>query len=314
MGKKILVTGGAGYIGTTLVPKLLALGHEVTVYDSLLHGGNQILPFFRNGNFKFVRGDIRDFDTLQEAVSGQDIIIHLAAIVGFPACRMNPEVAKQVNIQGTINLIEACDPEQPILFGSTGSNYGAVTHLCTEETPLNPLSLYGETKTEAERLLLERDNTIAYRFATAFGIAPRMRLDLLVNDFVNKCLRDGYLVVYEKNFMRTFIHVADIANSFVFATKNLNKMVGNVYNVGSDTMNYSKEAVCRMIERKTNAFIHFEEIGEDADKRNYVVSYDKISELGFGVAVGMQQGIDEVANALQVLDVQDTYINAKYSR
>ena len=314
MSKKILVTGGAGYIGTTLVPKLLAKGYEVTIYDNLSHGGNQMLPFFRDKNFKFIRGDIRDFDSLREAVRNQDVIVHLAAIVGFPACRTNPEVAKQVNVQGTINLIEACKHEQPILYGSTGSNYGAVTHVCTEETPLSPLSLYGETKTEAERLLMERGNTIAYRFATAFGVSPRMRLDLLVNDFVNKCLRDGYLVVYEKNFMRTFIHVADIANSFLFAIDNLDQMSGNVYNVGSDTMNYSKEEVCRMIEGKTSAFIHFEEIGEDADKRNYVVSYEKINELGFEVSVGMQQGIDEIANALEALDVQDTYTNAKYFR
>ena len=312
MGKKILVTGGAGYIGTTLIPKLLEQGHEVTVYDCLLHGGNQIIPFFRKDNFKFVRGDIRDFKALSKAVMGQDLIIHLAAIVGFPACRMNPEVAEEVNVQGTQNLIDACLPEQPILFGSTGSNYGVVKGVCTEETPLNPLSLYGETKTEAERLLVERGNVIAYRFATAFGISPRMRLDLLVNDFVNKCLRDGYLVVYEKHFMRTFIHVEDIAKSFIFGIENLDKMVDNVYNVGSDSMNYSKEEVCRMIAEKTDAFIHFEEIGQDADKRNYMVSYDKMTNLGFTTTITMDQGIDEIHTVLSVMDFEDNYTNAKY--
>jgi len=239
-------------------------------------------------------------------------MIHLAAIVGFPACRMNPVLAKEVNVDGTINVMNAVRDDIPILYGSTGSNYGTVTDICTEESPLTPLSLYGETKTEAERLLMERGNAIAYRFATAFGIAPRMRLDLLVNDFTNKCLRDGYLVVYEKHFMRTFIHVDDIAQSFIFAINNLDKMRDNVYNVGADCMNHSKEAVCNMIAEKTGAFIHFEEIGSDADKRNYVVSYEKIKKLGFATNVIMEEGIDEIIEALKVMDFQDAYVNAKY--
>ena len=309
---KVFVTGGAGFIGTTLVPKLLDAGHEVTVYDCLLHGGNPILPFFRNKNFKFVRGDIRDAAELKKAAAGHDLMIHLAAIVGFPACRMNPVLAKEVNVDGTINVMNAVRDDIPILYGSTGSNYGTVTDICTEESPLTPLSLYGETKTEAERLLMERGNAIAYRFATAFGIAPRMRLDLLVNDFTNKCLRDGYLVVYEKHFMRTFIHVDDIAQSFIFAINNLDKMRDNVYNVGADCMNHSKEAVCNMIAEKTGAFIHFEEIGSDADKRNYVVSYEKIKKLGFATNVIMEEGIDEIIEALKVMDFQDAYVNAKY--
>jgi len=309
---KIFITGGAGFIGTTLIPKLLGGKHQVTVYDSLLHGGNPIVPYFRDKNFTFIRGDIRDFNSLKRATAGHDLVIHLAAIVGFPACRMNPDLAHRVNVGGTINLINAVPGNTPILYGSTGSNYGTVTNVCTEETPLNPLSLYGETKTEAERLLMERGNCVAYRFATAFGIAPRMRLDLLVNDFTNKCLRDGYLVVYEKHFMRTFIHVSDIADSFVFAIDNLEQMRGNIYNVGDNSMNYSKEAICNMIADKTDAFIHFEEIGQDADKRNYIVSYEKISSLGFSTKVSMADGIDEIHKALKVIDFQDSYINAKY--
>ena len=187
-----------------------------------------------------------------------------------------------------------------------------MSDICTEETPLNPLSLYGETKTEAERLLLERGNVVAYRFATAFGISPRIRFDLLINDFANKCIKDGYLVVYEKHFMRTFIHVEDIAESFIFGINNLDKMTDNVYNVGSDSMNYSKEQICNMIAEKTGAFIHFEEIGSDADKRNYIVSYDKINQLGFETTVSMQKGIDEICKALEVVDFQNSYTNAKY--
>ena len=312
MVKKILVTGGAGYIGTTLVPKLLHKGYEVTVFDNLMVGGNQLLSFFRYKNFKFIKGDIRNIKELKNAVKDQNIIIHLAALVGFPACRMNPELATEINVQGTINLIDVCDRNQLIFYGSTGSNYGSVKDICTESTPLHPLSLYGETKTKAEELLLERGNTIAYRFATAFGVSPRLRLDLLVNDFANKCIRDGYLVVYEKNFMRTFIHVSDIAECFIFGIENIDKMINNVYNVGDDSMNYNKEEVCKMIGSKTNAFIHYEEIGEDADKRNYIVSYDKIKNLGFKTNITMRDGINEIIEILKVIDFENTYTNAKY--
>tara|TARA_B100000902_G_scaffold57613_1_gene64507 strand:- start:625 stop:1566 length:942 start_codon:yes stop_codon:yes gene_type:complete len=312
MVKRILVTGGAGYIGTSLVPKLLDLGHEVTVFDNLMVGGNQLLPFFKYDNFKFVRGDIRKIDELKEVVKGKDVIIHLAALVGFPVCRLNPQLAREINVDGTVNLIDSCTDEQVIFYGSTGSNYGAVTDICTEETPLHPLSLYGETKTKAEQLLMKRGNTIAYRFATAFGVSPRFRLDLLINDFSYKCIKDGYLVVYEKNYMRTFIHVSDIAECFTFGIKNMDKMMGNVFNVGDDNMNHSKEEVCDMIGKKTNAFIHYEEIGEDADQRNYVVSYEKIRDLGFKTSISVEHGIDEVINALKVTDFQNQYTNARY--
>ena len=159
MVKRILVTGGAGYIGTSLVPKLLDLGHEVTVFDNLMVGGNQLLPFFKYDNFKFVRGDIRKIDELKEVVKDKDVIIHLAALVGFPVCRLNPQLAREINVDGTVNLIDSCTDEQVIFYGSTGSNYGAVTDICTEETPLHPLSLYGETKTKAEQLLMKRGNS-----------------------------------------------------------------------------------------------------------------------------------------------------------
>jgi len=311
MKKNILITGGAGYIGTSLIPLLLEKGHTVTVFDNLTQGGNQLLSFFRNKNFNFVRGDITIKSELEKAVRGHDIIIHLAAIVGFPACKNNPELAYNVNVTGTKNLIEVCDANQIILYGSTGSNYGKVKEICTEESPLNPLSIYGKTKTAAEQLLIQRGNAIAYRFATAFGVSPRLRLDLLVNDFTNKCLNDGYLVVYEKNYMRTFIHVADIARSFVFAINNLDKMINNIYNVGDNSMNYSKEQICNMISKKTKAFIHFEEIGSDADQRNYIVSYDKIKSLGFETTIGVSDGINEIIRALNIIDVSNPYINVK---
>ena len=206
--KTVLVTGGAGYIGTTLIPLLLERDYNVTVFDSLLLGGDALLPFFRHKNFHFIKGDIRDKDALRQAVKDKGVIIHLAAIVGFPACSENPDLAYSTNVEGTRNLAILVKKNQYILFGSTGSNYGAVLNgICTEETPLNPLSVYGKTKTEAERILLENTSVTAFRFATAFGVSPKLRLDLLINDLTYQALKQKYLVIYESSFMRTFIHV-----------------------------------------------------------------------------------------------------------
>jgi len=250
---KILVTGGAGYIGCLIVPMLLQKGYQVRVLDSLMYTGTGLLQNFRDKNFEFVMGDIRDERTMADAVKGCDVIIHLAAIVGFPACRKYPELAQAVNVEGTKVVAKFAGHERLVLFGSTGSNYGAlVDTLCTEDTPLNPLSLYGKTKTSAEQYLRGNCTTIAYRFATAFGVSPRMRLDLLVNDFVYTAMKMRYLVVYESHFMRTFIHVQDIARSFVFGIENVQRLAGQVYNVGSEQMNYSKADVCKMIQKKVD--------------------------------------------------------------
>ena len=296
---RILLTGGAGYVGTALIPQLLEKGHRVRVFDNLMFGGDQLLPFFRDPSFEFIKGDIRNIDQLREAVKQQDLDVYLAAIVGYPACRKEPQLAESVNVGGTKNLASIASKDQLVLFGSTGSNYGAVEEICTEETPLNPLSLYGQTKTIAEAHLLEHCSTIAYRFATAFGVSARLRLDLLVNDFTYKAITQGYLVVYERHFMRTFIHVHDMGRAFIFAIDNVDKMRQQVYNIGSSDMNYSKEDICRLIGEKTGAYIHlYADVGEDADKRNYVVSYDKINKLGYSTSITVQQGIDELVKAL----------------
>lgn len=307
--ERILITGGAGYVGTALIPQLLAKKYKVVVYDNLLFGGDYILPFFRDKNFSFIRGDIRDKDKLGEAVRDADVIVHLAAIVGFPACRKEPDLAKAVNVDGTKNLIDVTSKKQLILYGSTGSNYGTVEDICTEETPLNPLSLYGQTKTMAERMLLENRNTIAWRFATAFGVAPRLRLDLLINDFTYKSVTQGYLVVYERHFMRTFIHVHDMGRVFLFGIDNEESMANNVFNVGNEKMNASKEQICEMISKKTGAYIHYADIGEDADKRNYVVSYEKIKKLGFDTSITIEEGIDELVEALKAIQFRTPYTN-----
>ena len=306
---KILITGGAGYVGTTLIPQLLEKGHEVTVYDSLLFGGDAILPFFRREKFHFVKGDVRDKKSLKKVVKDKDVIYHLAAIVGYPACRKNPTLAKTTNMDGTKNISELLSKDQLVIYASTGSNYGTVDDICTEETPLNPLSLYGETKTWAENYLLNNNKTIAYRFATAFGISPRLRLDLLVNDFTNKALKEGYLVVYEKHFMRTFIHVHDMGRSFVFALENAEEMESNVYNVGSNKMNYRKQDICELIKKKTDIYVHYAEVGEDKDKRDYKVSYVKIHKLGYDTTITVEQGVDELLRALKAIESKTPYTN-----
>lgn len=306
---KVLITGGAGYVGTSLIPQLLEKKYKVICFDNLMFGGDSILPFFRNENFSFIKGDIRDKDLLANAVKGVDIIIHLAAIVGFPACRKEPDLAKSVNVDGTKNIIDVTSPDQLIMYGSTGSNYGSVEEICTEETPLNPLSMYAQTKALAEKMLIDRGNTIAWRFATAFGVSARLRLDLLINDFTYKALTQGYLVVYEKHFMRTFIHVHDMGRVFLFGIENREKMKNNFYNVGSEEMNYSKEEICNLIKQKTDAYIHFADIGEDADKRNYKVSYEKIKKLGYNTTITVEDGIDELVRALKAVQFRTPYAN-----
>ena len=306
---KILITGGAGFVGTPLIPQLLDEGHKVRVMDNLAFGGEQLLPFFKNRNFEFQKGDIRNLDDVKSGVKGQDAIIHLAAIVGYPACRKEPRLAKEVNVGGTKNLVSATSNDQLILFASTGSNYGEVEGICTEETPLNPPSLYGQTKTTAENLLLDKRNVIVYRFATAFGVSPRFRLDLLINDFTYKAYSEGYLVVYEKHFKRTFIHVYDMGRAFVFGLNNAGKMTNNVYNLGSETMNYSKEEMCDILKKKVNLYVHYAEVGADVDKRDYIVSYKKINSLGYNTTITIEEGIDELLLAFEVIDMKNQYSN-----
>ena len=307
---KILVTGGAGYVGTVLISLLLEKGYHVRVLDNLMYGGQGLLPHFRNPKFEFIKGDIREESTVREAMRGIDIIIHLAAIVGFPACRKFPQLAKGVNIGGTKNMAKHWQKGQLVIFASTGSNYGAlVNEICTEETSLNPLSLYGKTKVAAERYLLENCDTIAFRFATGFGVSSRLRLDLLINDFVYQAVKVRHLVVYEKLFMRSFIHVHDMARAFLFGIENTDRMRNNVYNVGFENMNYSKEDICMMIKERVDFYLHFAEFGKDADQRNYVVSYNKIHSLGYDTAISAQKGIDELIKVMQAIEIINPYSN-----
>jgi len=306
----ILVTGGAGYIGTTLVPMLLAKGHEVTVFDHLLWRGDVLIPFFRNPRFHFIKGDVRDEKAVYDACTGKDVVIHLAAIVGLPACAADPKLAQETNYEGSVNVGRACQRGQHVLYGSTGSNYGEVlTGVCTEETPLKPLSVYGTTKTDAERYLMATTECTAFRFATAFGLSPRLRLDLLVNDVTTQAVNSKFSVIYEAWFRRTFIHVHDMARAFLFAIEHRAEMQGQVYNVGSEVLNHSKRDICDMIQKKTGAYFHYAEVGSDGDKRNYSVSYEKIKRLGYETTISVEQGIDELVKAMPAIKILNPYAN-----
>lgn len=305
ISKKILLTGGAGYIGTILTDALLNEGYEVRVLDNLMYGQTCHLRFLINKNYEFIKGDIRDIATVKEALKDVDVILHLAAIVGAPLCKKNPELAKAVNLKGTKNINSLRNEKQPLIYASTGSNYGIIEGICTEESPLNPVSLYGITKTQAEKEIMDCGNAVSLRFATAFGVSPRFRYDsLLINDFVYQANKNGYLVIYERHAKRTFIHVQDIVNSYLFTLKNLEKMKGEVYNVGSEIMNFTKEEIALKIQEKMPLTLYFGDIGEDEDKRDYEVSYKKIKDVGFETSINIEEGIDELIKAFQNLPIE----------
>jgi nucleoside-diphosphate-sugar epimerase len=311
--KNIFITGGAGYLGTVITSLLLSKGHKVTIYDNLMYDSKILIPFFSNKNFKFIKGDILDKSLLEESIKGHDTVIHLAAIVGYFACQNNERLTKDVNVTGTQNVIDVIKDDQYLLFGSTGSNYGIVEGICTEETTLHPGTLYGITKTESEKRVMARGNSTAFRFATAFGTSPRLRMDLLINDLVFKAMEDGCLVIYQSSAMRTFIHLKDIARCFLFAINNHELMKNEVYNCGSNELNFSKKQVCEIIKAKTNCYVHYNDYDFDKDNRDYEVSYDKLSSLGFKVEISLEQGIDELITVYNALSFGDKrYKNTAY--
>lgn len=293
-----------------MLPELLALEHEVVAYDNLHFGGSGLLGLFRNPKFSLIEADIRDSVQLQKVVRKADAVLHLAAIVGYPACEREPKLANEVNIDATRSLARMVTKEQFVLFCSTCSTYGATLDgICTEDTPLKPTSLYGKTKAEAEKIVLNECTATSYRFGTAFGLSPRLRLDLMINDFVNKALNDKYIVVYQPHFVRSFIHVHDIARSFLFALENRGTMAGEVYNVGDDRLNRSKKQICELIASKLDYYLHFAEYGKDLDARNYLVSYDKIGSLGYHTTIDLETGIDELISGVKAIKITNPYSN-----
>ena len=307
---KILITGGAGYIGSILIPLLLEQNYTVTVYDSLLYGGSSLLPFISNNIFSFIKGNIRNKELLNNAIKKNDVIIHLAAIAGLPACNKNKELVYSTNVKGTENVMNSLSQNQRLIHASTVSNYGSSTgDRCDENTALKPISFYGRTKTEAEKIVLDFQNTICLRFATAFGVSPRMRLDLLINDFVYQAFVNKYLILFEKKYKRTFIHVQDISRSILFAINNFEKMKHSILNIDDNSNNYSKEEIALKIKKRINYYLHFADIGEDEDKRNYSVSYEKINSLGFKTKKTVDEGIDELIKACKILEFRHPYKN-----
>ena len=307
---RILVTGGAGYVGSTLVPMLLEQGHKVRVYDSLKFGGHGLLPCCQSRNFDLIKGDVCDEQAVIKALDGMEAVVHLAAIVGYPACKKEPQVAQQTNVEGTRMLLKHRKPDTKFIFASTGSIYGSVPdYVCNEQTPTAPITLYGETKAAAEDMVLAAGNSVAYRYATAFGVSNRMRLDLMPNDFTYQAVKNRNLIVYEGGFKRTFVHVRDMARSIMFALDQWDNVRDDVYNVGHESMNFTKEEVARQILKHTDYYLHFAEVGADADQRNYEVSYQKIRAKGFETTVDMDRGIAELVRAAKLIDFQNPFAN-----
>jgi len=299
---KVLITGGAGYLGSNLTRHLLEAGYTVTVLDNLMYDQVTLLHLFGNPKFQFELGDVRDKKLLQELVGLNDVIIPLAAIVGMPACKANPDLTIAVNYQQVADIIEVLRDDQKLILPNTNSQYGSSDSIITEESPFNPLSLYAKTKCDAENIMLANGNGVSLRLATVFGVSPRMRTDLLVNDFVYKSVVDGYLVLFEAHFKRNYIHVQDIARTFQFIIENYDKCKGQAFNVGLSTANLSKLELAEKIKSHIPSLvIKQDDFKEDFDKRNYIVSNEKLEALGWKPIYDLDYGIKQLISAYKIV-------------
>ncbi len=311
--ESILITGGAGYLGSVITKHLLEQGYRVTCLDSLRHKQYSVFNFAENSNFEFIYGDVRNKELLEKILPKFNVIIPLAAIVGAPACDLHPVDAESINRDAIIMINELRRNDQKLIYPTTNSGYGTKTGdvYCTEETPLEPISLYGITKVEAEKALLEGGkDAITLRLATVFGTSPRMRTDLLVNDFVLRAMRDGYIVIYEKDFKRNYIHIKDVARVFEHCIVNFESMKNKAYNVGLDDANLSKEELAEKIKGYIPKFeTVYMEIGEDPDKRNYIVSNQRLMGTGFKTEYSLDYGIKELIKGYSILLKNNPYGN-----
>ena len=301
---RILVTGGAGYLGSILCEQLIRAGHKVRVIDNLMYRQQSLIHLCSEPSFDFVFGDVRDEELIKSLLRDADAIIPLAAIVGAPACDRDPLLATSVNLDAIRLLTRLRSRDQIMIYPTTNSGYGTKSGdiYCTEETPLEPITLYGRTKVAAEMELLGSDNCISLRLATVFGMSPRMRLDVLVNHFVYAAATDGYIVLFEKDFKRNFVHIQDVAACFLFCLNNSDRMIGRTFNVGLDSANLTKEELALKVKEHVPHFsIQYAPFGSDPDKRNYIVSNQRLREAGFEATHSLDQGIQEILKGYRML-------------
>ena len=310
MRYSVLVTGGAGYLGSILVPELLKLGHSVTVLDNFMFQQNSLLECCTYENSDVVRGDARDEDILKTLLQKVDYVIPLAALVGAPLCSRD-KIGTITTIRDAVaSIAKLSSKEQRIIIPTTNSGYGIGQKgvYCTEETPLKPISLYGKAKVEAEKIVLDRGNSISFRLATVFGMSPRMRLDLLVNDFTYRAVKDRFVVIFEGHFKRNYVHIRDVARAFIHAVDNFDTMKNEPYNVGLSDANLSKLELCVKIKEQVHDFVYLESpVGEDPDKRDYIVSNEKIEKTGFKPIFSLEMGIKELIKGYKIIT------NSRYS-
>jgi len=301
---KILITGGAGYLGSVLTPTLLAQGHEITVLDNFYFNQNSLLDCCQFEKFQVVRGDCREESVVKPLVARADLIIPLAALVGVPLCNTDAIATKTTNQEAVEMICRLAGKQQWVIMPVTNSGYGVGEKgkFCTEDTPLRPISSYGVTKVKAEEAVLARGNSISFRLATVFGCAPRMRMDLLVNDFVYRAVHDRAVLIFEGHFKRNYIHIRDVARAFLHGMANFKKMKGKPYNVGLDDANLSKLELCAVIQKHLPKFVFVEApIGEDPDKRDYIVSNARIAAAGFKPEWSLDRGITELVKGFTIL-------------
>jgi nucleoside-diphosphate-sugar epimerase len=300
--EKILITGGAGYIGSMLTTKLIEKGYRVTVIDSLQFSKNSLNHLFAHKNFKFIYGDVRNKNLIKKNIKKHNIIIPLAALVGAPLCEKYKKEAKEINFESIKYMLKIIDKKQKIIFPTTNSGYGIgqKEKYCDENSPLNPISFYGKTKAEAEKIILEFENSICFRLATVFGHSYRMRTDLLVNNFVYNALKFKKLKLYEPHFRRNYIHIIDVVRAFIFAIKNFNKLKSNTYNLGLSSANLTKLMLAKKIKKQFKEVkISIIRNRKDPDQRDYFVSNKKIEKKGFKPIISLEEGIAELLNVLR---------------